>query len=143
MPLLLEHVPISLIIGLTSWAFSGDKSAILYALMGGLLVDLDHIYDLLHSKPRLDEIVSLISSGKYFRINNKVYVPCHSYEFVLVIIGYAYFFNNLMVCVFGISYLCHLIQDQITYRVKPLGYFLINRIVNKFSLEGFCKKQCL
>lgn len=140
--LLMEHFPIAFGIGLAAWRLTGKAELIPMALLTGWLIDVDHLVDfgyfLLHRKPGILDY-SVLATGAYFRLNGKVIVPFHSWELVLfwaLAWGWA---GELGIAVTGsVAWAAHLLHDQFSYRVAPLGYLFSYRAKRHFAHTGFC-----
>lgn len=141
MRIIYEHLPFTLLVGIAGWLLTADPICFLAALLGGWLIDFDHLVDFLYyacrtgSKPGL----RLLMSGSYFKLNGKVLVPLHSWEIVLVI-GYVSFTEQsyAWACA-GLAMGLHLLQDQFSYKVRPGGYVFILRAIRYFDINNFCR----
>jgi hypothetical protein len=140
--LLLEHLPLSLLIGILGWLSGGGLICVPLALVFGWCIDVDHLYDFGYYwfRNRKNTDWSLIRSGKYFSINAKIFVPLHSWELTLIlIIGLDFLTQNLILgLTTGVSHMTHLIQDMRTYNVRFLGYSFISRSLHAFDQQSFC-----
>ena len=143
--LLVEHLPISLLIGILGWLAGGGWHCVPFALAAGWCIDADHLYDfgyyLLRHRKNPDW--SMIRSGGYFSKNAKIFVPLHSWELTLILlIGLGFFTQNWILSVTtGAAHMSHLIQDMHAYRVKILGYSFISRAFNSFEQRDFCSAK--
>ena len=142
MRLLLEHLPLSAVIGLAGWWLSGDSGCLPAALVTGWMVDADHLVDFLYyvARTKGDANYAWAGTGKYFKHNGKVFVPMHAWELTIVLLSCAVVFQNastIFVCA-ALAHGVHLIQDQRSYKVRPLGYWLTSRFYQDFKLDGFC-----
>ena len=140
--LLLEHLPISLLIGILGWLSGGGWLCIPFALVVGWCIDVDHLYDFfycwLRHKKNLDW--SMILSGEYFSLNAKIFVPLHSWELSLILLTCLGFFtqNWILAITTAVAHMAHLIQDMRAYNVRLLGYSFISRASHAFKQQGFC-----
>jgi hypothetical protein len=139
--LLVEHLPISLLIGLAGYGWTGDGLCVPVALATGWLIDADHLFDFAYYAfrhyPNVD--YRLLKNGGYFEINNKVFVPLHSWEITLLILIGGIAAGELALGVAAaVAHGAHLFQDQFRYRVRVLGYSLVSRLSSRFTLTGFC-----
>ena len=143
--LLVEHLPISLLIGILGWLAGGGWHCVPFALAAGWCIDVDHLYDfgyyLLRHRKNPDW--SMIPSGGYFSKNAKIFVPLHSWELTLILlIGLGFFTQNWILSVAtGGAHMAHLIQDMHTYHVRILGYSFLSRAFNAFEQRGFCSPK--
>lgn len=139
--LLVEHFPVALLVGLGGYGWTGDWLCVPVALSTGWLIDVDHLFDfgyyVFRYYPNVD--YRLLNNGGYFKINNKVFVPFHSWELtLLVLVGGAVAGEAVLGLVAAAAHGAHISQDQIHYRVRGFGYFLISRALSHFRLESFC-----
>ena len=143
--LLVEHLPISLLIGILGWVFGGGWVCVPFALVVGWCIDLDHLYDfgyycIQHKKP---PDLSMIRSGEYFSLNAKIFVPLHSWELSIILVtGLGFFTQNwLLAITTTVAHMAHLVQDMRAYNVRLLGYSFIFRALNAFKQRGFCSSS--
>ena len=112
------------------------------ALAVGWCIDVDHLFDFFYylkqHRGKLDW--SLIRSGRYFRINEKIFVPLHSWELTFIIVlGLGFFIQDwILALTTGAAHTAHLLQDMQAYKVRVLGYSLISRAFRSFDQRGFC-----
>ena len=95
--LILEHLPISVLIGILGWLAGGGWLCVPFALAVGWCIDADHLYDFgfYWLRHRKNPDWSLIVSGGYFSINAKIFVPLHSWELTLILVtGLGFFTQN-------------------------------------------------
>ena len=143
--LLVEHLPISLLIGILGWLSGGGWVCVPFALAVGWCIDVDHLYDFgyycFRNKKNLDW--SMIISGKYFSLNSKVFVPLHSWELSLILVtGLGFLSQNWILAITtALAHMAHLIQDMRAYNVRLLGYSFISRASQKFEQQGFCSSS--
>jgi len=140
--LLVEHLPISVLIGNLGWLAGGSWLCVPFALAVGWCIDADHLYDFGYYwlRHRKNPDWSLILSGGYFSINAKIFVPLHSWELSLIlVIVFGFFTQNWILAVTtGVAHMAHLIQDMRAYHVRILGYSFISRAFHTFEQRGFC-----
>ena len=143
--LFIEHLPISLMIGVLGWLSGGGLLSIPFALAVGWCIDVDHLYDFgyywFRNKNNTDW--SIILSGEYFSINAKIFVPLHSWELSLILVtGLGFLSQNWILAVTtAVAHMAHLIQDMHAYNVRLLGYSFISRAFQKFEQRGFCSSS--
>ena len=124
--LLVEHLPLSVLIGIIGWLAGGSWLCVPFALAVGWCIDADHLFDFayywLRHRKNLDW--SFILSGGYFDINGKIFVPLHSWEltFVLVVVLGILTQNWILAVTTGAAHMAHLIQDMRAYHVRILGF---------------------
>ena len=121
--------------------FSGNFYCVLSALIAGWLIDIDHLWDFsLYSINAKKINLTLIWSGEYIMVNNKIIVPLHAWEITALLL-----FLGISIPEYcgpfvsaAIAHAVHLLQDQVTYRVRIFGYSFISRFSTAFSYKGFC-----
>lgn len=129
-----HHIAISVPVSLGVFYFTKSIFYFLFSLAIGILLDTDHIFDYIAEEKKFDLKHMFIKS--YLGDFKKIYLFLHAYEYVPVAFFLGYYFNNMtFALVFSVSYLFHLIPDQFFNRTKPLGYFLIYRILVKFEMK--------
>ena len=138
----LIHFIFSLIAGYIGYLISGDLSSFFWGLLGGFFVDADHFIDYFLAFG-LKFKVSYFLKGYEFLKSDKIYILFHSWEFVILLFLFFLYFKNFtnfitlqtIVLSFGIAYFLHLLFDSYINHLRPLSYFLIYRIVYRFSLK--------
>ena len=143
--LLLEHLPLSVLIGILGWLAGGSWLCVPLALAVGWCIDADHLIDFAYYWMRLRKNPqwSFIRSGGYFDINGKIFVPLHSWELTLILVaGIGYFTQNwILALTTGAAHTSHLLQDMRAYQVRILGYSLISRYLRAFEQLDFCRSK--
>ena len=144
--ILWEHIPLALGNGVFFSIFYENWICFGVAMLLGWLVDADHLFDFLicvyEKKIKLNWHVFL--QGEYFRKSQRVILPLHAFEWpiILLIASLSSFisdeFKVILICG-GISLFFHLVQDQITNNVRPMGYFIIFRFLKRFDISSVCK----
>jgi len=109
--------------------------------MVGVFIDVDHYFDYIKHTGwnlNLKQFFYLSYGGKLDRF----YLLFHGYEYLLLLTAIIVIsdFNPLIIAA-AIGYTQHLILDQIFNQVKPLAYFLIYRLKNRFSKQCFLKED--
>ena len=141
MKLLFEHLFSALLIGCLGWTISGDIYCIPSALFAGWLIDADHLFDFLYYIIRSKKLsLSFVRTGQYFKINNKIIVPLHSWEISILLLLLGIFIpeHRAPFISSAFAHASHLFQDQWTYRVRLHGYSFISRMNCRFKYRGFC-----
>ena len=140
--LLLEHLPLSVLIGILGWLAGGSWLCVPLALAVGWCIDADHLIDFAYYWMRLRKNPQwpFIRSGGYFDINGKIFVPLHSWELTLILVaGIGYFTQNwILALTTGAAHTSHLLQNMRAYQVRILGYSLISRYLRAFEQLDFC-----
>lgn len=142
--LMIDHLGTALAIGgLASWWYQ-EWWLIGVALLTGWLIDADHLVDfgyfLMNSSVSTFDR-SVLVSGAYFKQNGKVIVPLHSWELVFLWLMVWSSLGYPGIAITGAAaWAAHLLHDQLSYRVTPLGYFFAYRAKRHFAYAGFCGK---
>lgn len=145
----IAHLIISLLIGFSVWRiYKKPFPAFAAALLGGVLIDADHLFDyFLVFGPSFN--IRYFFENIQFSISRKVYVPFHAWEYVILLSGlYIYLQNNLtkkklkiskglfaLILSLTLSMYSHLIIDTMTNNLVLPGYSIIYRTLNNFSAE--------
>ncbi len=113
------------------------------ALSINIFLDVDHLIDYwLANGFNLDYrrfIRETFDEGQYFVKAQKIIVPLHSWELLILVLFAAWATDTPQLGIaFAFGFLPHLVWDQITYAKEPLMYSLIFRAVHKFDLKKVC-----
>ncbi len=113
------------------------------AFLINIFLDADHLVDYwLANGFNLDYrrfVSETLDEGLYFVKSQKVIVPSHSWELLILALFAAWATNTPQLgIVFAFGFLPHIIWDQITYAKRPLMYFLVFRALHKFNLKKVC-----
>lgn len=131
------HVGMSSIIAGGAYLATNSPEIALLSFASGSLIDLDHLIDYGLGKGEKKGLEFL--KPHFYEKQSKIHCFLHSYEIIiaLLIICSLFNYNSLGIWV-SLSYLVHIIVDQIAYKHQPLFYSLIYRIKHKFdsSLQG-------
>lgn len=133
------HLAISLEVFLIAYAKTGDFFYFFIAILGGVVIDVDHGIDCLiqFKKVNLKKILIFPYLKKKY-----VYLFLHSWELVAIFAFFSFFFNSLPWQVFVFSWALHLLVDNLDdfKRKGFFHYFLFYRFKKGFKtdkLEGF------
>jgi len=131
------HVIISLAGSGILYRYTDSFSASLWFLISGVFMDADHYIDYLRERG-----MSLNLKKVYLACENahkdfkKLFLIFHSYELLMIMWLAVFFFKlDLVWASVTLSLTLHLISDQITNPVSPLGYFLLFRAANNFAAK--------
>lgn len=142
MILLIEHFFAAFLVGSLGYLLSGEAYCVPMALIFGWLIDADHLCDFLYYTMRSKRLnLRFVSTGQYFKINNKIIVPFHSWELSVLLFFLGIFIPEYQAPLISASFahIAHLLQDQWTYHVRLCGYSFVSRMNNGFKYKGFCK----
>lgn len=136
---LIEHLPITILVISALSIMEGINVNFIYlCLLFGWLIDLDHLIDFLILVKKKDLFnLNLFLSGSYFKKTQKIYIFLHSYEITFLL-----FISSIMIeqniFYVALAHFFHLLQDQISNKVKKFSYFFIYRLLNNFSIKAVC-----
>ncbi len=142
----LIHLILSLATGLLVYFLYQKWQAVLWAVLVGILMDLDHIVDYLAFKGSFSINFSEFFSGEYFLEAGKLFTPLHSYEIAILIAIISLIvlkFKNTQKVIVSVllavafSMTLHMVLDTLTYGPRWTTYFMTDRIINDFELEKF------
>ena len=132
------HIATSLVASSFLGYFLKSWQAAAACLVGGILIDLDHLLDYcLHKKKmcwRYKDLYDYCIEEK----QGRHYEIFHSYELLLILwllILYTWFNEIFFGFVFGMT--VHILFDQLVNDVYPLAYFLICRMKYGFPKKIF------
>jgi hypothetical protein len=115
-----KHVIVSVVIGTIGWQVTGDIRACAVSVAAGVLPDVDHIVDYSYYRWR----------GKH-----RLILPLHGYEYAALSALAALLTRNQILGVAAISYMVHLLADQMENHTHRLGYSVLYRIRHRFRIE--------
>lgn len=135
----IEHLPTTILVIFALILMEGiNANIIFFCLLFGWLVDLDHLIDFLIINKKKDLFnFNLFISGSYFQKSQKIYIFLHSYEITLLLLISSIIVEQNIFYV-ALAHFFHLLQDQITNKVKNFSYFFIYRLLNNFSIKAVC-----
>ena len=137
---LYEHLPITIICTfLISYFDNFNFFLFSFCLFFGWIIDIDHMFDYLLFKKSIKFNLKEFISGRYFNISRKIYIPLHSYELSIILFFVFIFFDETGFIFVFFAHLFHLLQDQITNKVKLFSYFFTYRAFNSFNINCVCK----
>lgn len=116
-----KHALISAAIGAAAWWKTGDPKVGAAAFAAGVLPDLDHGVDYAYYG---------------WRHRHRLILPLHGYEYAAAsaLVGAAT--KSSLFGAVAVSYLVHLLADQLENRTHWLGYSLLFRIWHGFRIEA-------
>ena len=134
------HFFLSLLVG--GYLYLGYQNffLVLVCLMSGFFIDLDHFVDYFYWAGLRLNFKEFFNTSLYTDSTKKVFVLLHGWEYLPIILlvsaRYEKEIPGLTIALF-LPYLFHLTMDQICSRGTFFSYFLIYRILHKFSLKSF------
>jgi hypothetical protein len=115
-----KHALISTAIGAIGWWQTGDIRVCIAAITAGVLPDADHIVDYSYYR---------------WRGRHRLILPLHGYEYAVLSAIAALLTYNHILGVATISYMVHLLADQLENHTHRLGYSVLYRIRHRFRIE--------
>ncbi len=146
---LLSHVVLSTVVAGGAFSATSSVPIALAAFIVGAMIDLDHLDRIKGVEPKIrDLLVHPIRTIRdligviYWKRPDRVYIPLHSYELLILLWLIALPLNAIPLAVWiSVAFLAHLLADQIAYRPHPLFYFLTFRVLKKFKAEGITGRK--
>ncbi|MCK5081146.1 MAG: hypothetical protein KAQ63_03200 [Candidatus Moranbacteria bacterium] len=139
------HFTLSVVAGLVVGIWQGDfLLSILFAILGGFLIDVDHLLDYFLSFG-FNFNFKWFREGRQFLKSDKIFVWFHAWEYVIILFGISFVLDGtqkIAILAFCLSLLIHLIADcLINYGVKLVSYFIFYRIWRNFEIEKLATKK--
>ncbi len=136
------HFISSFFIALFFFLGTGDINTALIAFLGGFFIDIDHLLDFWVSKPKNPfSLKAFMDSDSYVKVNKRIFVPFHAWEWVFILLVVAYHLNWLLLFIFAISLGLHLILDTVHHvwqeKGNPLIYVISFRLIKKFKVLSY------
>ncbi len=133
-----KHVILSCVNAMGVYLVTGSVSLTAVCFVAGVLMDLDHMYDFLVSKPKSLLDLREFISGDYLKRSGKCYLFLHSYEIViaLMLLSATELISASTGLALGSTWLTHLLADQFSNSVFPWSFFLTYRIKVDFSVAS-------
>lgn len=147
------HLFLSLVAGVIFATHFKNNRLIVYSILVGVFVDIDHLFDYFLYKKALVFNFHEFLSGAYFDAVDKVILPLHGFEYTILmfIVGLVFLRRRSKKSVvtisilftLGLSLFFHLFYDTIYYRPKWPTYFISYRIYHHFNHDYFWLKENL
>ena len=132
-----NHVIASAATGAVFAALTQSLEGTLACFLSGILIDIDHHFDLWIYKKKLLFHIKHIYDFCDKEKEGKIYLIFHSYELLAVLWMCIIFFHlNWIWRGIAVGFSVHLLLDQVGNAVKPGTYFLWYRIKNHFRKES-------
>lgn len=136
---LLIHFIIAALSGiLCSYIFKGPVLlGLLIGIMGGFLIDLDHVLEYFIVFGLKFNISSFFKSHQFLK-SDKIYLVFHAFEYFSVLIVLSYFFRHnqflsFVLITLAMSGLVHLLSDCVINNYPLKNYSIIYRASRNFS----------
>lgn len=130
------HAIASGIVSICVWAYFRSISCAVVSFAAGVLLDADHVIDHCATHGFTLKLRDVYDSCLNIRLK-KLYLVLHSYEMVAFLWLAIFWFglSNIWMAL-AIGWTQHLLIDQVTNPINPLGYFLMFRIAKGFKKES-------
>ncbi|MCF7872931.1 MAG: hypothetical protein K9L80_01825 [Candidatus Omnitrophica bacterium] len=131
---LIIHIIISLEVFLIVYFKTGEIFYLIPVILGGILIDIDHLIDYIIQFEGLSLKKILVFP---YKKRKNIYLFFHSWELVILGAFFSFFYNSLFWQVFFCSWGLHLLVDNIDgAKAKGfLHYFFTYRLVKGFKAE--------
>lgn len=137
----LIHIAWSILAGYIAWSVYGKKKhtlvpALIWALVGGFWIDLDHLIDYFLTFGVLFDLSRFLQSEQ-FVVSGKTYVLFHAWEYLFILLGALFFVKKqktktvLLALLLGT--LSHLVIDTLSYSFPIAYYSILYRILDGFG----------
>jgi len=139
----LIHIVLSMLVGFLIWKYLFKNiNVFLIAFLGGVLIDLDHLFDYFLAFGAKFNL-TYFAKGYQFLKSDKIYIPLHSWEIVIICFLLFLFFAKLkklitlriLLLAFSLSLFSHLIFDTISNELPMSSYSFIKRANANFELK--------
>jgi len=151
----LVHLLISLAIGFLVWRkYKEPLPAFVAALLGGIYIDADHLFDY-YLAFGFNFNLSYFLNSYQFSVSRKIYVPFHAWEWVVLLLALCmilekyfrehrlkiskYVLALLLSLALGIY--SHLIIDMVSNNITLPGYSIIYRVINNFNADKMSNEK--
>lgn len=130
-----EHFLASSILAIVFYYFTRSLAGTTAAFLAGVLIDLDHLFDFWKSKPNHPfSIKEFLHPCGYMDKNQKIYVPLHSYELLILLWLFWSLNHSHFLLGIALGMTLHLILDDIGNKLQTLSYFFSYRVWKKFRV---------
>ncbi|MEJ2746059.1 MAG: hypothetical protein P8123_10325, partial [bacterium] len=130
--------------GILYWLFR-SLSISVWSIIGGTLIDLDHLYDYARYPHRPGKRV--FDVGHFFEVLTtkkliNVYVLLHSWELIALVLVLGWFFPSVggVLIPLGFGMAVHILLDACTNPTSIICYSIIGRYAHRFDGTFFFRK---
>lgn len=139
------HLLSGLIAGFLVWRiWKKPVLSYLFSIIGGVLVDLDHLIDY-YIAFGWNFKISYFLKGYQFLENERIYVLFHGWEYVVILAILLIITTNKtsksIILALTLGLLLHLSADVMLNNIPIRSYSLVYRIKNKFSIQKLVDKE--
>jgi hypothetical protein len=120
------HVLVTMAIGMYFYLAANSFLLFLVCVLGGVFIDLDHIYDCAKYHGRGFTLKDFFA-GNYYIEGCKLYIPAHSWELVTLLCAVGCLSGQLWLFALPASMAGHLMVDHLVHWKRPYQYFLAFR----------------
>jgi len=134
------HLALSLLAGIIVYKIWGNKLvSFIAAIAAGFLIDADHLFDYLLAFGWKFSLMDFLM-GRQFLVSDKLYLPLHGWEYVIVLMIIVIVFKNKIfrsvALALGLSLFLHLAADTFwNHGLMFKSYSIIYRARNDFETE--------
>jgi hypothetical protein len=130
--------------GILYWFFR-SLSISIWSIIGGTLIDLDHLYDYARYPHRLGK--RGFDIGHFFEVLTtkklvNVYVLLHSWELIALVLVSGWFFQAWgdILIPLGFGMAVHILLDAFTNPTSIICYSIVSRYAHRFDGKFFFRK---
>lgn len=132
------HLVIALIISFFLYRKTRNTWLVFLCIFVSFTIDVDHLFDYWMAygfNLNWKQVLKL----DFFKKNQKVFVPFHSWELVGLIFSLSKFVKRYkwILLTIALAMFGHILWDAISYKIIPVDYFLIWRALHGFRMR--CK----
>lgn len=122
---------------LIGWHFKKANIGIIAGILGGFLIDLDHVLEYFFVFGLKFNLASFFD-GYQFLTSDKIWLIFHGYEYVPLLLLLAFIFRTkkaVMVFLLSLTFagFVHLVSDSVINNFPPKNYSIIYRATKNFS----------
>ena len=128
------HFIAAILAGVLIYLLFGQLILSFLTFMISFFVDIDHLFDYLFAEGFRVDIPSFFS-GAFFRKWNRIVLPFHAWEYVLILLILFWVWGNPLFAAVAVALFSHYSVDFITNEVTKPAYFLLYRIGVGFDIK--------
>lgn len=131
-----HHLIVSGIAGLSLLQVFHSWTAAIACLVGGVLIDVDHLLDYFLAKKEIPFSYKKLLSFCAYDKAGRLFLVFHGIEYIFLLSGFLWFYPNAMLIGFTLGVSLHLFCDQLINPFHPFGYFIVFRMKKNFLRES-------
>lgn len=134
-----EHIIASVPAGVAVYTITSNPGFAIIAALSSVLIDVDHMIDQVIERRGPVSLGTMMKTYREqgFSLAMQMF---HSWEFIAALAMAGYYFSNIILSAMALGFAFHLVCDTLCWgylrpRIKPVFYFFLYRLVNRFSAE--------